>query len=82
MGTWGFFPGVKHPGPEADRSLPSSTEVKNGGRTPIPICLHGVVLNLLSTRILYSDCTTYTFQVTISLADSGMELRASALLFA
>jgi hypothetical protein len=29
MGTRGFFPGVKRPGREADRTPPSSAEVKN-----------------------------------------------------
>jgi hypothetical protein len=41
-----FSPGVKRSGREADQSLPSSAEVKNGGAIPsFPICLHGVVLN-------------------------------------
>jgi hypothetical protein len=30
MGTGGDFPGLKRPGSEADRSPPSSTEIKNG----------------------------------------------------
>jgi hypothetical protein len=39
-------PGVKWPGHEADHSSPSSAEVKNGGAVPpLPICLHGIVLN-------------------------------------
>jgi hypothetical protein len=31
VGTGGFFPGVKRPGPEADHSPPSSVEDKNDG---------------------------------------------------
>jgi hypothetical protein len=39
-------PGVKRPGREADHSPPSSAEVKNGGAIPpLPIHLHGMVLN-------------------------------------
>jgi hypothetical protein len=34
MGTEGSLPRVKRPGREADHSLPSSAEVKNGGATP------------------------------------------------
>jgi hypothetical protein len=38
--------GVKQPGHETDHSLPTSTEVKNGGAIPpLPLCLHGRVLN-------------------------------------
>jgi hypothetical protein len=42
-----YFPReVKRSGREADRSPPSSAEVKNGGgMPPFPIRLHGVVLN-------------------------------------
>jgi hypothetical protein len=37
---------VKRSGREADHSLPSSAEVKNGTATPpLPTCLHSVVLN-------------------------------------
>jgi hypothetical protein len=47
MGTGGALSsGVKRPGHEADHSLPSNVEVKNGGAIPpLPPCLHGVVLN-------------------------------------
>jgi hypothetical protein len=49
MGTGGFSRGAKRQGREADHSLPSSAEVKNGGAIPLlPIRLHGVVLNYLS----------------------------------
>jgi hypothetical protein len=44
---YGFFPGVKRPGREADHSVPFSAEVKNVWSctsTP-PIRLHGVVLS-------------------------------------
>jgi hypothetical protein len=42
--------GVKRQGREADHSPPSSAEVKKGGAIPsLPICLHGVVLDYLST---------------------------------
>jgi hypothetical protein len=34
MGTGGSFHAVKRQGREADRSLPSSAEVKNGGAMP------------------------------------------------
>jgi hypothetical protein len=43
-------PGVKQSRREADHSLPSSTEVKNGDILPLPhTTLHGVLLNGLST---------------------------------
>jgi hypothetical protein len=46
MGLWVLSPEVKRPGREADYTLPSSAEVKNGGAIPaLPISLHGVVLN-------------------------------------
>jgi hypothetical protein len=38
------------PGRETDCSLPSNVEVKDDES---PICLHGVVLNLLSTGTIY-----------------------------
>jgi hypothetical protein len=42
-------PGIKQPWREADRSLPSSSAVKNSGAIPsLHTCLHGVVLNQLS----------------------------------
>jgi hypothetical protein len=41
-----FPPWVKQPGREADHTLLSSAEVENGGALPpLPIRLHGVVLN-------------------------------------
>jgi hypothetical protein len=41
---------VNQPGCEANRSPPSTAKVKNGEAIPpLPICLHGIVLNLLST---------------------------------
>jgi hypothetical protein len=44
--------GVKRPGREADRSPLSSAEVKNGGLyLEATVCLHGTVLNSLSTRV-------------------------------
>jgi hypothetical protein len=40
MGTGGSFPGVKWQGHEADHSLPSSAEVKNGGAIPPLLVVH------------------------------------------
>jgi hypothetical protein len=50
MGTGGSFPWEKRPGREADHSPPTSAEVKKTliYTSTLP-CLHGVVLNLLST---------------------------------
>jgi hypothetical protein len=46
MGTEGCFPGDRAAGGEADHSRPSSAEVKNGGAIPpLPLPLHGMVLN-------------------------------------
>jgi hypothetical protein len=46
IGTGVLFSGAKRPGREGDHSPSSSAEVKNGGAIlPLPICLHGVVLN-------------------------------------
>jgi hypothetical protein len=46
MGIGGSFPGVKKPRREADKSLPSSVEVKNGGAIPpLLIRLHGIMIN-------------------------------------
>jgi hypothetical protein len=46
MGTGRSFPRGKEAGAEADRSLPSSTGVKNGGAIPrSPMRLHDMVLN-------------------------------------
>jgi hypothetical protein len=40
------FPGVKRPGREANHSAPYNAGVKNcGSMSPLPICLHGAVLN-------------------------------------
>ena len=45
MGAGSVSQGVKRPGREADRSHPSSAEVKNGGAIPpLPIRLDGVVI--------------------------------------
>jgi hypothetical protein len=49
-------PGIKRQGLEADHSSPTNAEVKNSGALPpLPIYLHGVVLNWLSTgaNLLY-----------------------------
>jgi hypothetical protein len=47
MDTWGSFPRGKRPRREADRSLPSSAEVKEWVELYLhsPIHLHGVVLS-------------------------------------
>jgi hypothetical protein len=49
MGTGDAFPGGKAAGREANYSIPSSAEGKNGGDTlrvpPFILHLHGVVLN-------------------------------------
>jgi hypothetical protein len=37
--------GAKRQGYEAEHSSSSSADVKNGGATPLPICLRGVVFN-------------------------------------
>jgi hypothetical protein len=45
-----LLPGLKMQGHEADHSPPSSTKIKNGGAIPpLPIHLHGIVLNYLNT---------------------------------
>jgi hypothetical protein len=45
-GYRGFSPGVNRAGRKADRSPPSSPEVKNGAAIPsLPIRRHGVVIN-------------------------------------
>jgi hypothetical protein len=55
MGTGGSFPGAKRPGLEADHLPPSSVEVENSGAIPpLPQCLHGIVLNELSTKTTLS----------------------------
>jgi hypothetical protein len=38
-------PGLKQQGCEADHSLPCSAEAKNGAILPLPLCLHGNMLN-------------------------------------
>jgi hypothetical protein len=49
MGTGGSFLGVKRAVREADHLPPSSAEFKNvGAIPPLPIYLHGIVLNLVS----------------------------------
>jgi hypothetical protein len=46
MGTGGSFPGGILAGRKADHSHPANAELKNGGAIPpLPIRLHGVVLN-------------------------------------
>jgi hypothetical protein len=46
VGTGALSQGVKRQGREANYSPPSSAEVKNDGDIPpVPIRLHGVVLN-------------------------------------
>jgi hypothetical protein len=46
VGTGGSFPEIKGQGREADNSPPSSIEVKDGGGIPpLPLRLHGIVLN-------------------------------------
>jgi hypothetical protein len=46
VGTVILSPGVKRPGREPHHSPPSIAEVKNGGAIhPLPLCLHGEVLN-------------------------------------
>jgi hypothetical protein len=51
MVTGALSPGVKRSERESDQSLPSSVGTNNGGAVrPIPIRLHGVVLNELSIR--------------------------------
>jgi hypothetical protein len=49
-GNGGTYTGdVKRQVHEDDHSLPSSSEVKNGGATPpLPKCFHSVVLNYIS----------------------------------
>jgi hypothetical protein len=45
--------GLKRLGREANHSLLSSAEIKNGGAIPpLPIRLHGIVFNSLSTGTL------------------------------
>jgi hypothetical protein len=51
MSPGSSFFGVKRPGRETDHSPPSSAEVKNGGAIPpLPLRLHGVVLNFLNSE--------------------------------
>jgi hypothetical protein len=46
MDTGGPFPGEERQSIEADHSLPSSVEIKNGGAlTPSRLRLHGMVIN-------------------------------------
>jgi hypothetical protein len=54
MGTWSRVSGLKLPGCEADYSSPSSAKVKNSGTiSPLPVCLHGIMINQLSTRTMF-----------------------------
>jgi hypothetical protein len=50
MGTGGALsPGIKRQVCEAEHSPPSIVDVKNGGAIPpLPICLYGIALNLLT----------------------------------
>jgi len=53
-----FFPGVKAPGHEVDRSPPSSTEVKNKGSFTLAphTCIHGVQMdNFALLFLLFAD---------------------------
>jgi hypothetical protein len=51
VGTVGDFPRIIRPERETDHSPPSSSEVKNDGTIPpLPIVLHGIVLNCRSQR--------------------------------
>jgi hypothetical protein len=48
MGAGGFFPTIKRQGREADHSLASNAEVRNGGAIPpLPICLHDIALDYI-----------------------------------
>jgi hypothetical protein len=59
-----FYPGVKRPGREADHSLPSSAEVKNGdAMPPLPTCLHGLVLNFLSSWTIFTFPLPYLIEL-------------------
>jgi hypothetical protein len=60
--------GVKRPGRQADHSPPSSAEVKNGGAIPpLPPCLHGIVLNYLTTGTTLFSIYVLVFLVVFSL---------------
>jgi hypothetical protein len=60
VGTGAVFLGVTRPGPEADNSLSSSIEVKNGRAIrPLPDTFYGVVLNELSMETALSYLFTY-----------------------
>jgi hypothetical protein len=67
--TRGLSPEVKRPGHEADHSLSSGAEVKNGGAiTPSPpISIHGIVFSSISTAItlLFLPPSTYSPQFNI-----------------
>jgi hypothetical protein len=48
---------IKRPGREADRSLQSTAEAKNGGaRPPLPMRFQGLVVSLLSPRAVLHFC--------------------------
>jgi hypothetical protein len=64
-------PGVKLPKREADHSPPPSAEVKKTSiyRSPLPIRLHGVVLNNLNTRTILPFTIFTVFS--LSLGEAG-----------
>jgi hypothetical protein len=73
MGTRGFFRGVKQLGRDADHSPPTSAEVKKTwiyASPPPQICLHGVVLNLLSTRTTFIGVVPYRVSANHRLASA------------
>jgi hypothetical protein len=79
-------PGVKRPVPEADHSFPTCAEVKNMWiYTASPPCLHGVVLNWLSTgtnflhHIYISFIYTYIRYLGISLLADLLSVRFEVL---
>jgi hypothetical protein len=77
MGAGGSLPGVKRQGLEADNSSPSSAEVKNDGAIPpLPIRLHGVVLNyIIKCRDNFTFFTFYMQRELISCTDCAIEPR-------
>jgi hypothetical protein len=59
-GYRGSFPGVKQPGPEADHSPPSSTEVKNcGAVSPLPHMSSWYGAKLIKRRDNFTFLTYY-----------------------
>jgi hypothetical protein len=56
MGTGSYFSGIKRPGREADHSIPSIAEIKNGGAiTPLPHTGHGLVIKLRDNFTFYGN---------------------------